>query len=130
MAYFTLNNIDIQFADKKLVWKTYIVVEALSTIRMMELINKKDFATVPLGKDVEACVVYMISLILELIIIHLAWETRIVFLLMKEIILLTAYADFTNVFLKKLVEVLPEKTSVNEYAIELLDGKQLLNEAI
>ena len=33
-------------------------------------------------------------------------------------------------FLKKLAEVLPEQTNINEHAIELVDGKQLLYRSI
>ena len=45
-------------------------------------------------------------------------------LIAKKVIAPAEYADFANVFLKELAEVLSEKTSINEHAIELVDDKQ------
>ena len=39
--------------------------------------------------------------------------------------ILTKYSDFSNVFLEKKTLMLPERTNLNEYAIELEDDKQL-----
>ena len=45
-------------------------------------------------------------------------------LLAEEVIVPAEYSDFADVFSKKSVEVLPERTGINEHAIELQDGKQ------
>ena len=39
MLFLTLSNADIQFAEKKLTWRTYITEEALSTIRQVKIID-------------------------------------------------------------------------------------------
>lgn len=46
--------------------------------------------------------------------------------LIENVTILTKYTDFANVFSKKLVEMLSERTVINEYAIELVDSKQPL----
>lgn len=83
MPFLTFSNIDIEFAEKKLVWTTYIVAEALATIRKVKLFNKRDFAKAALDKDVEPFVFYISFLNRELIIIHLSWKAQIALLLTK-----------------------------------------------
>ena len=51
ISFLTLSNANIQFAEKKLTWRSYTAAEALSTIKRVELINKKEFAKAAL--DVE-----------------------------------------------------------------------------
>ena len=46
-------------------------------------------------------------------------------LLAEKVIVLTKYADFANIFLKKSAEVLPECTKLIEHAIKLEESKQL-----
>lgn len=50
MAFLTFGNMNIQFAEKTLVWKTYTVLEVLFTTKIVELIDKKDFAKAKLDK--------------------------------------------------------------------------------
>lgn len=57
MFFLTLSNIDIQFAERKLVWRSYTAVKALPTTKRGELIEKKDFIKVALDKDIESFVV-------------------------------------------------------------------------
>ena len=49
--------------------------------------------------------------------IHPAREAKIVLLLAEKITVLIKYADFVNVFLKELTEVLLKQTNINEHAI-------------
>ena len=51
-------------------------------------------------------------------------ETQITFLLTKEVKIPDKYLYFTNVFLEEKTLVLPERTKLNEHAINLEDGKQ------
>ena len=46
-------------------------------------------------------------------------------LLIKKVTIPAKYADFSDIFLKKLIEVLPKHTGINKHAIKLEDGKQL-----
>lgn len=59
MYFLILNNADIQFIKKELIWKIYIIAAALSTTGWIEFIKKKDFAQVVLNKNIEVFVVYV-----------------------------------------------------------------------
>ena len=39
MPFLIFSNVDIQFAEKELTWKTYTTEEAFSTTRQVEIIN-------------------------------------------------------------------------------------------
>ena len=58
------------------------------------------------------------------ITIHPAREAQIAPLLAKKVTVPAEYLNFADVFSKELAEVLPERTGMNEHAIELEDGKQ------
>ena len=55
--------------------------------------------------------------------IYPAREAQITLLLAKEVNVPAEYSDFADVFLKKSVEVLPERTRINNQSIKLEDGK-------
>ena len=61
MPFLTLSNANIQFAQKKLTWKSYITAKALSTTKRVEIINKKEFTKAALDKNVKAFVVRVAS---------------------------------------------------------------------
>ena len=77
-----------------------------------------------LDRNNEALVVHIASLTSK-ITIYLAWETQIVLLLAKRVTVLMEYADFVNVFLKELAEMLSKRTDINEHTIKLEESKQL-----
>ena len=58
------------------------------------------------------------------ITIHLAREAPLALLLAKEVTMPTKYLDFTDGFLEKSANVLPERTGANEHGIEVKEGKQ------
>ena len=62
MPFLTFNNVDVQFAKKKLTWRTYTTKEALSTTRQVKIIDQKEFAKAALDGNVEAFVVHVSSL--------------------------------------------------------------------
>ena len=78
-----------------------------------------------MDRNIEAFVVYMISFTLKMTI-YSAYKAQIALLITKKVIILAKYADFANIFLKKLAEVLPEQTNINKHAIKLIDGKKPL----
>lgn len=47
MLFLTFSSVNIWFAKGELVWKTYSIIEVLSTMQKIEIINKKELATVP-----------------------------------------------------------------------------------
>lgn len=46
MLFLTFSNMNIQFVEREIVWRDYTIAESLRTIRMVDLIDKKDFAEV------------------------------------------------------------------------------------
>ena len=56
MLFLTLSNSNIQFAEKKLTWRSYTAKEALPTTRKVELIDKKEFAKAALNENIKAFV--------------------------------------------------------------------------
>ena len=87
MPFLTIGNIDIQFADQKLIWRTHITKETLPTTWQKELINKKEFAKAKLDENIEAFVVHMTFLISKMTI-HLAQKAQIALLLSKKVTVL------------------------------------------
>ena len=73
LRFLTFSNIDIQFAKKKLSWRSYTIEETLPTTCQIELINKKEFAKAALDENIKAFMMYVSSLSLGLkITIHSA----------------------------------------------------------
>ena len=62
--------------------------------------------------------------------IYLNKNAQIASLLIKEVKILDKYLDFTNVFLKEKVLVLPEHSKLNGHVIDLENSKQLLYKSI
>ena len=63
MLFFTVSKANIWFAEQKLVWGTYTAVEALPTIKKVEMIEKRKFALVVLNADNNTFVVYVAALV-------------------------------------------------------------------
>ena len=122
MPFLTLSNVNVQFVEKKLTWRFYTTAKALPTSKWVELIDKKEFAKVALDENFKIFVVHIASfnLVLE---IYPDREAQITSLLTKEVKIPEEYLDFTDVFLEKKALVLPERTELNEYTIDLENGK-------
>lgn len=67
MIFLTLSNANIQFIEKKLIWRYYIIAEALPTIKYIELINKKEFAKTVFDAESELFVLYLAALKIPLL---------------------------------------------------------------
>ena len=65
MSFVTFSNVDIQFAEKKLMWRIYTTAKALSTIQRKEFIKKEKFAKKALDKNIEAFRIHVSSLSLK-----------------------------------------------------------------
>ena len=72
MPFLTLNNSNIQFAQKKLTWRFYTIAEALPTTKQVEIIDSNKFAKAALDEHIEAFVVHMTFLLI--MAIHSAKE--------------------------------------------------------
>ena len=62
MSFLTLNNADIQFAEKRLTWNVYTTAKALSNTKWIKLINKKDFAGAALDEESKTFVMHIFAL--------------------------------------------------------------------
>ena len=118
MLFLTFGNVNVQFARKKLIWRTYTTKKALPTIRQVKLINQKEFAKVALDKNIEVFMIYISSLRLR-IIIHLVKKASMALLLSEKVTILAEHSDFANMFLEESANLLLEQTKVNEHAIKL-----------
>ena len=123
MPFLTLSGVDVDFLDRELRWRTYTTEEALPTTRRVELVGKKEFAAAALDPEHETFVVHVASLNL-VPGIHPDREAQIASLLTEEVKIPDEYSDFTDVFSEEKALVLPERTELNEHAIDLEDGKQ------
>ena len=70
---------------KKPTWRFYTIAKALPTTKRIEIINKKEFAKAALDENIEALVVHVISLILNLMLIYPAQEAQIALLVIKKV---------------------------------------------
>ena len=124
MLFLTLSNVDVQFVGKELIWRSYTTVEALTTTKHIELINKKEFAKAALDEKSETFVIHVTfpNLVPR---IHLDKAAQIASLLTEKVKILDEYSDFTDVFSEEKALVLPERTELTECTINLENGKQL-----
>ena len=76
-----------------------------------------------LDGNTKVFIVYVASLTSK-ITIHLACKVQITLLIIKKVIVLAKYLDFTDVFSKESVEVLLKRIEINKHAIELEKIKQ------
>ena len=124
ILFLILINANIQFAEKKLIWRTYTTKEALLTTRQVKIIDQKKFARAALNENFEAFVMHVSFLRLRMSI-HLARKAQLALLLIKEVIVPVEYLDFADVFSEKSANVLPKQIGANEHVIKLEEGKQL-----
>ena len=125
MPFLTLSNANIQFVKRELTWKSYTAAKAISTIKWVKLINKKEFAKAVLDENLETFVVHVVSFNLTPRL-HLDRAAQIASLLAKEVKISDEYSDFADVFSEEKALVLPECTELNKHAIDLENSKQLL----
>ena len=90
----------------------------------MKIINKKKFTKTAIDENVEAFVIYITSLSLNLMPIHPAQEAQIALLVIKKVQILFKYSDFSNGFSKEKTSILLEASNLNQHAIELEKSQQ------
>ena len=130
MPFLIFSNTDIQFIEKKLTWRSYTATKALSTIKQVEIIDKKEFAKASLDEKSETFVVYVTTLevVLELakITMHPLQKAQIAAWKQDEVPtkVLSEYANYVDEFLFNLAMELLENTGINKPAIKLEKRKQ------
>lgn len=93
----------------------------------MQVIDWKKFVADVLYSSKKVFLVHIAFLSLSLkILIYSTYKTQIALQIIKEVIILTKYLDFLDVFLKELVAELLECSNINEYSISLKPSMKLL----
>ena len=90
---------------------------------------KKQSVKAVLDKYFKACIFYIASFILE-IIIHLVYRAQIASLLAKKVTILAKFLDFADVFLKDSAKTLLNWIGVNEHVIKFEKDNQLSHRPI
>lgn len=124
MPLLTLSNVEIQFVERELTQQSYTLAKVLSTTKRVQIIGNKKFEAEALDQTKKVFVMYVIYLGAKMSI-HLAWKAQIALLVAEEVIVLTKYQAFVDVFSKEAVVKLSKYSNINKYAIHLEIGKQL-----
>ena len=74
MSFCTLPDINVQFVEKKLKWKSYTTAKALPITKRVELIDKQKFATTALDKNTKTFVIHVIILSARRKYTELSWK--------------------------------------------------------
>ena len=141
MSFPTLSGRNVDFLDRKLRLRNYIIKKALPTTRHVELVGKKEFTVIALDPEHETFVIYLASLSsitspsFSSLNFHPSCGPQIVGLIAKKTFtkftkVSANHSDFADVFAADLTSKLPKHTEINEYAIKLVDGQQPLYEPI
>lgn len=127
MSFLILSNIEVNFTDEELSWRLYIIVEVFSITKQVKSIGKEKFAAVALDPENEIFVVHVTALASFNSDVYFFDRAQIVFLRIDKAstAVLNEYANFVDIFLPDLATELLEYTGINNYAIYLIDIKQL-----
>lgn len=125
MFFLTLSNINIDFLNWELWWRTYTTQKTLLTTRSIELMGKKQFVTIALNPEYETFVVYISSFSSTLldINVYLSHRPQIAGLIAGKAIskVFIKYTNFVDVLFPNLASELFEHTKINNHAIELVN---------
>lgn len=122
ISFLTFNKTNLQFAKKKFIKKSYSTAKALSIIKWVEIINKKDFILAVLSLENKIFVKHIIFFIK---LVYPSRKTLIINLDMKKVTVFTKYLSFANVIFFKFIAILPKHFKINIYFINLKNDKQL-----
>ena len=126
ILFLTLSGADVDFLKRELWWRSYTIEKALSTIKQVELVGKKEFAAAVFDLGHETFVIYVAFLESpsQEGDVHLFCRAQIAALVANEAptSILTKYSDFADVFSPELASELPEYTRINDHAIKLVDN--------
>ena len=134
LLFLTLSSANIDFSDQELWWRTDTTKKALLTIRRVELVGKKKFAAVTLDLKYKTYVVHVNSVSFDtlrnssLFDVDFFRRLQIFGLIAEEAP--TKISDkclnFADIFSPDLAFKLFEYLGINNHAIKLIDGQQLL----
>ena len=127
ILFLKINNADVSFGERTLMWKTYITNEALPTTKQVQIVNPKEFIIVTLDVNSKTFVMYVAIQEREEMPVHSKKQAQVGALLFHKAPteVSAEYSDYSNVFSVENATKLPENTGINEHAIKLEEGKQL-----
>ena len=99
--------------------------KALPTTKQMQMIDSKKFTAIALTLGKEAFVIYIAYLRVK-ISIYLVQKAQMALFLAEKDSVSKKYADFSDVFFKKSVAVLSNRSNINKQTIDPESDKQLL----
>ena len=127
MFFLPLSRINVWFAEREFVGRTYMAAKTLPTTRRVEIINKKEFAVAAINADDKTFVVHIAALVEPTtMLIYSSCQAQVVLLMSKEIGIPAEYSDFFNVFSSDSAAELPKYIGINDHPINPLNNKQLL----
>ena len=134
MLFLKLSNAELSFGEGTLTWKSYTTSETLPTIKRVQLVDPMEFVIAALDADSETFVVHVVIQEREEMAmdpdrkaqIRIQSRVQVGALIFDQapIEVPAEYSDYSDVFSAENVAELPKNTKVNEYAIELEEGKQ------
>ena len=130
MRFLILNNVNIWFAERELVWRTYSIAKASFITRKMEIIDKKEFTIAVLNEDNKTFIMHMTALSIIDSNVYPSQYAQIALLEFEKGIILSRYTDYTNVFFPDSATELSKYTNINNCLINLINDKQPLYDPI
>lgn len=123
MPFFTLCNVEIDFVRCHIHSRISIIAKVVPTIRWIELIEKKKFATAALDLENKAFIV-QINFINQDLDVYPSWKVLLALLKANKTStsVLPKYIDFADVIFKDLAAELLEYIGMNSHVINLIKG--------
>ena len=126
MPFLQISNADVSFGEKTLMWNSYTTIEALLTIKQVQINNPKELIIAVLDINSEIFMVYVAIWKQEEMPVYSKKEAQVGALLFDKAFteVPTEYSDHNNVFSAENAAELPENIGINDHAIELEEDKQ------
>ena len=127
ILFMKLSNADVLFNEKTLMRKTYIINKALTTMKQVQIIGKKNFVIAVIDADIKTFVIYMAIWEEEKMPVHSQKQAQVKVLIFDKAptVILAEYSHYSNFFLVEYATKLLEHTGINNYTIKLENSKQL-----
>ena len=116
MSFLKIDNANVAFDKKTLIWKSYTTNKALPTTKQVQLVNPKKFVITALDADSKTFVVHVAIREQEKMLVHSKRQVP------TEVP--AKYFDYSNIFSAENIVEFPEYTGINNHAIKLEEGKQ------
>ena len=59
MFFLKISNVDVEFGERTLTWRSYTTIEALPSIEQIQVVNPKEFNIAMLDADNETFVIHV-----------------------------------------------------------------------